>query len=41
MLKYLPSGINSPYFYEKVVKVKADVVVILHFFLPLEPSDRG
>ena len=28
--------------YEKVVKVKADVAAILHFFSPLDPaSDRG
>jgi hypothetical protein len=40
MLKYLPFGINSPYFYEKVQKVRADVAAILHFFL-LDPADRG
>jgi len=28
----LLSAINSAFFYEKVVKVKADVAAILHFF---------
>ena len=28
-------------FYEKVVKVKADVAAVLHFFLPLDPANRG
>jgi hypothetical protein len=32
---------GKTHFYEKVVKVKADVAAILNFFLPLDPADRG